>query len=83
VKEHDMYYACVRAVSGNGLCQYAICMQCYDKNKPKRRLSVLQIQRSTRSVTTDYLISRAQEIRGGVAKHFVTLSIGKAEFQVA
>ena len=31
-----MYYACVRAVSGIGLCQYAICMQCYDKNKPKR-----------------------------------------------
>jgi hypothetical protein len=36
VEEHDMYYACVRVVSGNGLCQYAICMQCYDKNKPKR-----------------------------------------------
>ena len=47
------------------------------------RLSVLQIQRNTRSVTTDYLISRAQEIPGGVAKHFVTLSIGKVEFQVA
>jgi hypothetical protein len=24
VKECDIYYACVRAVSGNGLCQYAI-----------------------------------------------------------
>ena len=47
------------------------------------RLSVLQIQRNTRSVTTDYLISRAQEIPGGVAKHFGTLSIGKVEFQVA
>ena len=84
-----MYYACVRTVSGNGLCQYAICMQCYDKTNPsvtediRGRLSVLQIQRNTRSVTTDYLISRAQEIPGGVAKHFVTLSIGKAEFQVA
>ena len=36
VTEDDIYYACVRAVSGNGLCQYAICMECYDKNKPKR-----------------------------------------------
>jgi len=35
VTEHDMYSACMRAVSGNGLCQYAICMECYDKNKPK------------------------------------------------
>ena len=26
----------MRAVCGNGLCQYAICMECYDKNKPKR-----------------------------------------------
>ena len=24
VTEDDIYYACVRAVSGNGLCQYAI-----------------------------------------------------------
>ena len=47
------------------------------------RLSVLQIQRNTTSVTTDYLILRAQEIRGGVAKHFFTLCIGKVEFQVA
>ncbi len=31
-----MYYACVRVVSGNGLCKYAIGMQCYDKNKTKR-----------------------------------------------
>ncbi len=23
------------AFSGNGLCQYAICMVCYDKSKPK------------------------------------------------
>ena len=83
-----MYYACVRAVSGNGLCQYAICMQCYDKYKPKRDRGY---QRKTQCTSnsekhykaTDYLISRAQEIRGGVAKHFVTLSIGKAEFQVA
>jgi len=37
IREHDMYYACVRAVNGNGLCAYAICMECYDKNKPKRK----------------------------------------------
>lgn len=36
ITEHEIYYACVKAVSGNGLCQYAICMDCYDKNKPKR-----------------------------------------------
>jgi hypothetical protein len=38
------------------------------------RLSLLQIQRNTTSVATDYLISRA--------KHFVTLCIGKVEFQI-
>ena len=26
----------MRAVSGNGICQYAVCMECYEKNKPKR-----------------------------------------------
>jgi len=48
-----------------------------------RRFSVLQIQRNTISVTTDYLILRAREIRGGAAKKYVTLLLGKVEFQVA
>lgn len=48
-----------------------------------RRSNVLQIQRNTISVTTDYLILRAREILGGVAKKYVTLVLGKVEFQVA
>ncbi len=48
-----------------------------------RRFSLLQIQRNTISVTTDYLILRAQEIRGGVAKKYITLVLGKVKFQVA
>ena len=48
-----------------------------------RRSSVLQIQRNTISVTTDYLILRAREIRGGAAKTYVTLLLGKVELQVA
>jgi hypothetical protein len=48
-----------------------------------RRFNVLQIQRNTISVTTNYLILRAQEIRGGVANQYVTLLLGKVEFQVA
>lgn len=40
------------------------------------RLSVLQIQGNTRSVTTDYLTLRAREIHGGVAQQYVTLWLG-------
>ena len=47
------------------------------------RISVLRIRRNTISVTTDYLILRAREIRGGAAKKYVTLLLGKVEFQVA
>ena len=62
IREHGMYCACVRAVNGNGLCAYAICMECYDKNKPKRkrgskrRLPVTQIQRSMTSVVKEFLM---------------------------
>ena len=49
VKEHDIYYACVRAVSGNGLCQYAICMECYDKHKPRRNRGHQKIQCTSNS----------------------------------
>ena len=48
-----------------------------------RRLSVLQIQRNTISVTTNYLIFRAREICGGAAKKYLTLLLGKVKFQVA
>jgi hypothetical protein len=50
-----------------------------------RRLSVLQIQRITSIVTTDYLILRAHKIHGGVEKQYVTLRLrlGKVNFQVA
>ena len=48
-----------------------------------RRSSVLQIQRNTISVTTNYLILRAREICGGVAKKYITLLLGEVEFQVA
>ena len=51
--------------------------------KDNRRFSVLQIQRNTISVTTDYLILRAREICGGVAKKYATLLLGKVKFQVA
>lgn len=34
ITEQGIYYAYVRAVLGNGVCQFAICLGCYERNKP-------------------------------------------------
>ena len=75
----------MRAVSGNGLCQYAICIECYDKNKPKcirgvkDKTACIQIHRSMINVVTDYTIFSQQVIPGGVAKRFISLKLGKVK----
>ena len=75
----------MRAVSGNGLCQYAICIECYDKNKPKwirgakGKAVWLSNRNSMINFVTEFTIFMQQVIPSGVAKHFITLKLGKVE----
>ncbi len=64
VKEHDIYYACVRAVSGNGLCQYAICMECYDKHKLRPNRGHQKIQCTSNSKKHNQCYHRLFDLEG-------------------
>lgn len=50
---------------------------------PKTRMYAIQILKSTKSVSTGYLILMWQVILGGVANQFVTLKFGKVGYLVA
>ena len=78
----------MRAVSWNGLCQYAICIECYDKNKPKRiRGAKDKTVWHSNTQKHDQCCHRLYDLYAksdpSVAKCFVMLKLGKVESLVA
>ena len=65
-------------------------MECYNKNKPKRNRGSKDktvyhsnTEKHERCCHRLHDLEGRREIPGGVAKYFVTVRLGKVEFQVA